>query len=110
VIDLSTRTIPANNTTQHNTTQHNTTQHNTTQHNTTQHNTCHVPHITRYTSRLDTLPPIDREEVRLWGGQAVGYEVLADTTDSIIYPNDAQLDCCKNVKIYIKIYMKETLT
>ena len=33
-----------------------------------------------------------------------------DTIDSFIYPNDAQLDCSKNVKIYIKIYMRGPLT
>jgi len=26
--------------------------------------------------------------------------------ESFIYPTDAQLDCSKNVKIYIKIYMR----
>ena len=29
-----------------------------------------------------------------------------NTVESFIYPNDAQLDCSKNVKIYIKIYMR----
>jgi hypothetical protein len=29
-----------------------------------------------------------------------------DTIESFIYPTDAQLDLSKNVKIYIKIYMK----
>ena len=28
-----------------------------------------------------------------------------DTIMSFIYPTDAQTDCSKNVKIYIKIYM-----
>jgi hypothetical protein len=28
------------------------------------------------------------------------------TLESIIYPSDAQLDCSKNVKICIKIYMR----
>jgi len=28
------------------------------------------------------------------------------TIESFIYPTDAQLDCSKNVKIYIKSYMK----
>ena len=27
-------------------------------------------------------------------------------TESFIYPTDAQLDCSKNVKIYIKIYKR----
>ena len=29
----------------------------------------------------------------------------ADNIECFIYPTDAQLDCSKNVKIYIKIYM-----
>jgi len=29
-----------------------------------------------------------------------------DTIDSFIYPTDAHIDCCKNAKIYIKIYMR----
>ena len=29
-----------------------------------------------------------------------------DTIESFIYPTDAQVDCSKNVKIYIKIYMR----
>ena len=29
-----------------------------------------------------------------------------DTIESFIYPTDAQLDCSKNIKIYIKIYMR----
>jgi hypothetical protein len=32
------------------------------------------------------------------------------TTESFIYPTDAQLDCSKNVKIYIKIYMRGAAT
>jgi len=31
-------------------------------------------------------------------------------TESFIYPTDAQLDCSKNVKIYIKIYMRGAAT
>jgi len=27
--------------------------------------------------------------------------------ESFIYPTDAQLDCSKTVKIYLKIYMRE---
>ena len=30
--------------------------------------------------------------------------VHLDTIESFIYPTDAQLDCSKNIKIYIKIY------
>jgi hypothetical protein len=30
--------------------------------------------------------------------------------ESFIYPTDAQLDCSKNVKIYITIYMRSTDT
>jgi len=30
--------------------------------------------------------------------------------ESPIYPTDAQLDCSKNVKIYIKIYMRGAAT
>jgi len=33
--------------------------------------------------------------------------VHLDTIESFIYPTDAQLDCSKNVKIYIKIYMRD---
>jgi len=33
-----------------------------------------------------------------------------DTIESFIYPTDAQLDCSKNVKIYIKIYMRGAAT
>jgi len=33
-------------------------------------------------------------------------ETLIDSIESFIYPTDAQLDCSKNVKIYIKIYMR----
>ena len=29
--------------------------------------------------------------------------------ESFIYPTDAQLDCSKNVRIYIKIYMRSLL-
>ena len=32
--------------------------------------------------------------------------VHLDTIESFIYPTDAQLDCSKNVKIYIKMYMR----
>jgi len=32
--------------------------------------------------------------------------VHLDTIESFIYPTDAQLDCSKNVKLYIKIYMR----
>jgi len=32
--------------------------------------------------------------------------VHLDTIESLIYPSDAQIDCSKNVKIYIKIYMR----
>jgi len=32
--------------------------------------------------------------------------VQLDTIYSFIYPTDAQLDCSKNVNIYIKIYMR----
>ena len=32
--------------------------------------------------------------------------VHLDTIESFIYPTDAQLDYSKNVKIYIKIYMR----
>ena len=32
--------------------------------------------------------------------------VHIDIIESFIYPTDAQLDCSKNVKIYIKIYMR----
>ena len=30
--------------------------------------------------------------------------------ESVTYETDAQLDCCKNVKIYIKIYMRGAVT
>jgi len=30
--------------------------------------------------------------------------VHLDTIESFIYPTDAQLDCSKNAKIYIKVY------
>ena len=33
-----------------------------------------------------------------------------DTIEYFIYPTDAQLDCSKNVKIYIKIYMRGAAT
>jgi hypothetical protein len=33
-----------------------------------------------------------------------------DTVESFIYPTDAQIDCSKNVKIYIKIYMRGAAT
>ena len=33
-----------------------------------------------------------------------------DTIESFIYPTDAQLDCSKNDKIYIKIYMRVAAT
>ena len=33
-----------------------------------------------------------------------------DTVLSVIYPIDTQLDCSKNVKIYIKIYMRGAAT
>jgi len=36
--------------------------------------------------------------------------VHLDTIESLIYPSDAQLDCSKNVKIYIKIYMRGAAT
>jgi len=32
--------------------------------------------------------------------------VHLDAIESFIYPTDAQLDCSRNVKIYIKIYMR----
>jgi hypothetical protein len=32
--------------------------------------------------------------------------VHLDTIESFIYPTDAQLDCSKNVKNYVKIYMR----
>jgi len=32
------------------------------------------------------------------------------TIEPFIYPTDAQLDCSKNVKIYIKIYMRGAAT
>jgi len=35
---------------------------------------------------------------------------LSQNIESFIYPTDAQLDCFKNVKIYIKIYKKGALT
>jgi hypothetical protein len=35
---------------------------------------------------------------------------LKRNAESFIYPTDAQLDCSKNVKIYIKIYMKVSAT
>jgi hypothetical protein len=36
--------------------------------------------------------------------------VKLDTIESFIYPTDAQLDCSKNAKIYIKLYMGGVLT
>ena len=36
--------------------------------------------------------------------------VKVDTKQSLIYPTDAQLDCSKNVKIYIEIYMRVAAT
>jgi len=33
-------------------------------------------------------------------------ENIDTTIESFIYPTDAKLDCSKNVKIYIKIYIK----
>ena len=33
-----------------------------------------------------------------------------DTIESFIYPTDEQLDCSKDVKIYIKIYMRGAAT
>jgi len=36
--------------------------------------------------------------------------VYLDTIESFIYPTDAQLDCSKNVQIYIKIYMRVAAT
>jgi len=36
--------------------------------------------------------------------------VHSDTIESFIYPTDAQLDCSKNVKIYIKIYLRSAPT
>jgi hypothetical protein len=36
--------------------------------------------------------------------------VHLDTIDSYIYLTDAQIDCSKNVKIYIKIYMRGAAT
>ena len=35
---------------------------------------------------------------------------LYKVIESFIYPTDAQLDCSKNVKIYIKIYMRGAAT
>jgi hypothetical protein len=35
---------------------------------------------------------------------------LSQNIESFIYPNNAQLDCSKNVKIYIKIYKRGALT
>jgi len=32
--------------------------------------------------------------------------VHPDNIESFIYPTDVQLDCSKNVKIYVKIYMR----
>jgi len=34
-------------------------------------------------------------------------KVLCDVMESCIYPTDAQLNCSKNVKIYIKIYTRD---
>jgi len=36
--------------------------------------------------------------------------VHLDTMESFIYPTDAQLDCSKNVRIYIKIYIRGAAT
>jgi len=36
--------------------------------------------------------------------------VHLDTIESFIYPTDAQLDCSKNAKICIKIYMRGAAT
>jgi len=36
--------------------------------------------------------------------------VHLDTIESFIYPTDAQIDCSKNVKIYITIYMRGAAT
>ena len=36
--------------------------------------------------------------------------VHLDTVESFIYPTDTQPDCSKNVKIYIKIYMRGAAT
>ena len=36
--------------------------------------------------------------------------VHPDNITTSIYPPDAQLDCSKNVKIYIKIYMRSAPT
>ena len=36
--------------------------------------------------------------------------MYSDAIESFIYPTDAQLDCSKNVKIYIKIYMRGAAT
>jgi len=36
--------------------------------------------------------------------------VHLDTIESFIYPTDEQLDCSKDVKIYIKIYMRGAAT
>jgi hypothetical protein len=36
--------------------------------------------------------------------------VHLDTIEYFIYPSDAQLDCSKNVKIYIKMYMRSAPT
>jgi len=36
--------------------------------------------------------------------------VHLDIIESFIYPTDVQLDCSKNVKIYIKIYMRGAAT
>jgi hypothetical protein len=36
--------------------------------------------------------------------------VHLDTIQSFIYPTDAQLDCYKNDKIYIKIYIRGAAT
>jgi len=41
-----------------------------------------------------------------WRSCKVERAISSDGIDSLIYPTDAQLDCSKNVKIYIKIYMR----
>ena len=35
---------------------------------------------------------------------------IISTIESFIYPTDAQIDCCKNVKIYIQIYIRGAAT
>ena len=41
------------------------------------------------------------------GGRSdIAAVIIRKVIESFIYPTDAQLDCSKNVKIYIKIYMR----